>query len=114
MYRFHLFRAYEIYFWYVSFIQKVLFMTNATLTPSLPTAKVFTTGRSQAVRLPKAFRFSTKEVTVEKVGDAVVLRPKFQTKDEWWAQMEKVLAAFDGMEPVERTRGDLRDPVSFD
>jgi antitoxin VapB len=40
-------------------------------------AKVFMTGRSQAVRLPKAYRFETSEVLIEKRPDgAVVLRPK--------------------------------------
>jgi len=40
-------------------------------------AKVFTTGRSQAVRLPAAFRFDTKEVYVrrdEATGDVVLSR----------------------------------------
>lgn len=83
-------------------------------TTVLSTAKVFTTGRSQAVRLPKAFRFSTSEVTVERQGDAVILRPK-QTKDEWWAEMEQILAGFEGMEPIERERGILKDDIeSFD
>jgi antitoxin VapB len=82
---------------------------------ALPTAKVFTTGRSQAVRLPKAFRFDTDEVTIEKVGNAVVLRPK-QTHDEWWAQME---AAMDGLRGqidfIERDRSPLKDDIeSFD
>ena len=40
------------------------------------TAKVFTSGRSQAVRLPKAFRFEgVREVLIERDGDAVILRP---------------------------------------
>jgi antitoxin VapB len=86
-------------------------MTTATLS----TAKVFTTGRSQAVRLPKAFRFATSEVTIERQGNAVILRPKFQTKDEWWANMEKILDGFEGMPlEIERDRSPLRDPVSFD
>jgi antitoxin VapB len=38
-------------------------------------AKVFWSGPSQAVRLPKAFRFTTDEVTIRKVGDALVLEP---------------------------------------
>ena len=80
-------------------------------TVVLGTAKIFTTGRSQAVRLPKAFRFDTDEVTIEKVGDAVVLRPKVQTKDEWWDEMEQILAGFEGMEPIERERGVLKDDV---
>jgi len=44
--------------------------------PTPSTAKVFTTGRSQAVRLPKEFRFDTPEVYIERKGDAVILRPK--------------------------------------
>lgn len=39
------------------------------------TAKIFTHGRSQAVRLPKEFRFEGKEVHVSRVGDMVILQP---------------------------------------
>ncbi len=79
------------------------------------TAKVFTTGRSQAVRLPKAFRFATSEVTIERQGDAVILRPKVQTKDEWWDEMERILVGFEGMpEHIERDRSALTEPVRFD
>ena len=43
----------------------------------MTSAKVFMTGRSQAVRLPKAFRFDTDEVLIERRPDgAVLLRPK--------------------------------------
>ena len=38
-------------------------------------AKLFTHGGSQAVRLPKAFRFSGAEVSVRREGEAVVLEP---------------------------------------
>lgn len=38
-------------------------------------AKVFETGRSQAVRIPKAFRFDCDEVLIEKDGDRVILTP---------------------------------------
>jgi antitoxin VapB len=45
----------------------------------MDSAKVFTTGRSQAVRLPKAYRFDTDEVSIERLADgAVVLRAKPQ------------------------------------
>lgn len=40
------------------------------------TAKVFKTGRSQAVRLPKEFRFKDGEVGINKVGDLVILFPR--------------------------------------
>ncbi|HEY4330356.1 MAG TPA: type II toxin-antitoxin system VapB family antitoxin [Phycisphaerae bacterium] len=39
------------------------------------TAKVFKNGRSQAVRLPKDFRFKGKKVAIAKIGGAVVLYP---------------------------------------
>jgi antitoxin VapB len=45
----------------------------------MTTAKLFKHGGSQAVRLPKAFRFEGSEVIVERVGNAVVLRPKSAT-----------------------------------
>lgn len=41
----------------------------------MKTAKLFKNGLSQAVRLPKEFRFSGKEVLVKKIGDAVILLP---------------------------------------
>ncbi|MFA5805332.1 MAG: type II toxin-antitoxin system VapB family antitoxin [Melioribacteraceae bacterium] len=42
----------------------------------METAKLFKNGKSQAVRLPKAYRFKGNEVMITKVGDAVVLYPK--------------------------------------
>ena len=45
-------------------------------TPSdASTAKVFWSGRSQAVRLPKAFRFDGSEVRIRREGDRVILEP---------------------------------------
>ncbi|MGK5086055.1 type II toxin-antitoxin system VapB family antitoxin [Bdellovibrionota bacterium FG-2] len=41
-------------------------------------AKLFTNGQSQAVRLPKEFRFGGDEVFIRKIGNAVVLLPKDQ------------------------------------
>lgn len=40
------------------------------------TAKVFMTNRSQAVRLPKEYQFSTDEVFIRKEGDDVILSPR--------------------------------------
>ena len=41
----------------------------------MQTAKLFTNGRSQALRLPKAFRFEgVTEVSIEKDGDALIVR----------------------------------------
>lgn len=44
-------------------------------------AKLFQNGRSQAVRLPKEFRFEGDEVSVRREGDAVILEPI--KKREW-------------------------------
>ena len=44
------------------------------------TAKLFTNGRSQAVRLPKEFRFKGTEVKIRKEGRKVILEPS-ETSD---------------------------------
>lgn len=41
----------------------------------METAKLFQNGRSQAVRLPKQFRFGSDRVYIKRIGDAVVLLP---------------------------------------
>jgi antitoxin VapB len=43
-------------------------------------AKVFWSGRSQAVRLPKDFRFQADEVRIRRQGSAVILEP---IADDW-------------------------------
>jgi antitoxin VapB len=42
----------------------------------MQTARIFTNGNSQAVRLPKEFRFEDDEVVIKRVGNAVILLPK--------------------------------------
>jgi antitoxin VapB len=44
-------------------------------------AKLFTIGGSQAVRIPKAMRLPGKDVTIRKMGKAVIIEPA--TEDEW-------------------------------
>ena len=41
----------------------------------MDTAKIFMTGRSQAVRLPRRYRFAGPEVAIRKEGDCVILSP---------------------------------------
>jgi len=80
----------------------------------LAIAKVFMNGRSQAVRLPKEFRFDTDEVTVERVGNSIILRPRYRTKAEWWAAMDQILGQFEGMpDEIERDKTPPRD-IDFD
>jgi len=47
----------------------------------MKTAKLFQNGQSQAVRLPKEFRFSGDQVYIKRVGNAVVLLPYTETWD---------------------------------
>jgi len=50
----------------------------------METAKLFTNGRSQAVRLPKAFRFEGSEVYVKKTPQGVLLMPKDASVWDVW------------------------------
>lgn len=61
-------------------------------------AKLFQSGRSQAVRLPKEFRFSGTEVYVKRVGNAVVLLPM----DDAWDSLAQSLDLFSNDYMIER------------
>lgn len=50
----------------------------------MDTAKLFVNGKSQAVRLPKAFRFDGDEVYIKKVADGVLLLPKNTSVWDAW------------------------------
>lgn len=49
---------------------------NETLGAVMETAKVFKTGRSQAVRIPKRFRFYTPTVGIRRQGESIILTPR--------------------------------------
>ena len=51
----------------------------------METAKIFQSGRSQAVRLPKEYRFYGEEVGIKKIGEVVLLYPK----DSAWVNFLK-------------------------
>lgn len=69
-------------------------------TPDMDTAKIFQTGRSQAVRLPKAYRFSGQEVFIKKTRQGVLLIPK----DDAWAQVRQALTQFEPDLQLERNQ----------
>ncbi len=54
------------------------------------TAKVFWSGNSQAVRIPKEFLIEADEVEIRKRGDTIVLRPKVRS----WAPLLQSLEKF--------------------
>ncbi|MGM0454328.1 MAG: antitoxin [Thermodesulfobacteriota bacterium] len=58
----------------------------------MDTAKIFVNGRSQAVRLPKAYRLEGTEVYIKKVPEGVLLIPK---KGSIWDRWEKNLMKYD-------------------
>lgn len=63
------------------------------------TAKLFMSNRSQAVRLPREFRFDTMEVFIRKEGDDVILSPR---PENWESYLSEGPVASDGfMEAVE-------------
>jgi antitoxin VapB len=72
----------------------------------MKTAKLFKNGESQAVRLPKEFRFAGDEVFIKRVGSAVVLLPKAKSWDTLIESLAKFPADFmrDREQPVEVDR----------
>ena len=55
----------------------------------MKTAKLFLNGRSQAVRLPKEFRFSGQKVFIKKVGEAVILIPYQESWQSLFSSLEQ-------------------------
>jgi antitoxin VapB len=70
----------------------------------MDTAKIFTNGRSQAVRLPKEFRFDDDEVFIKRVGDAVVLLPR-----RGWGTLFAALDAFEPGFSITRDQPEQQD-----
>jgi len=54
-------------------------------------AKIFWSGRSQAVRLPKDFRFPGEEVRIRRHGSAVILEPVAED----WAWLDSIMSGLD-------------------
>ncbi len=74
------------------------------------TAKLFKTGRSQAVRLPKEFRMSGTEVRIFKDGDKVVLEPL----DKSWDSLLMSLSEFpDDFMADGREQPEMQERESF-
>ncbi|MDP6042275.1 MAG: type II toxin-antitoxin system VapB family antitoxin [Candidatus Latescibacteria bacterium] len=75
----------------------------------MKTAKLFANGRSQAVRLPREFRFEGSEVYIKRLGKMVVLLPQ----DDPWAPLVESLDMFsddfmkERNQPSEQMRDDL-------
>ncbi|WP_137896153.1 type II toxin-antitoxin system VapB family antitoxin [Ramlibacter sp. 2FC] len=76
----------------------------------MDTARLFQSGRSQAVRLPKEYRFTGAEVVVRHFGNGVLLLPI----DRPWDMLDAALAAFEPgfqisrEQPAVQTREEIR------
>jgi len=67
-------------------------MADGAGHPNRKRAKLFMHGGSQAVRLPKEFRFEGKEVSIRREADAVIMEP---VKTDWpafWAELDRMRA----------------------
>lgn len=71
---------------------------------SLKTAKVFQSGNSQAIRLPKEFRLNTSEIYIHKSGNSLVITPKM---DSW----DGFLSGFTGLSADFSVEDDLPNDV---
>jgi antitoxin VapB len=72
----------------------------------LAIAKVFNTGRSQAVRVPKEFRFEESDLIINRIGKTTMLNPK----NDPWATLKSVAgkATKDFMSPREQGNVETR------
>jgi antitoxin VapB len=78
----------------------------------MQSAKIFKSGRSQAVRLPKEYRFEGTEVRIRRQGSAVILEPM----SNHWAWLDAVCGPVDAdferaalEHPGERHQPELKD-----
>lgn len=84
---------------------------NKVLAPTQRTKQtttVFTSGNSQAVRLPKAFRVSSSTVEIERRGDEIILREKKRTVGDILRQLPPASAGETG--DWERIAALITDP----
>lgn len=81
-------------------------------SPERSTAKLFMHSRSQAVRLPKEFRFEGTEVRISRKGDQVILEPIEKRPidlERFWAELDSM-----GTEPFPSQRSPGCSPVDSD
>jgi len=70
-------------------------------------AKLFRNGRSQAVRLPREFRFQGDRVRVRQVAEGVLLEPLISNAPRWFAELDRL-----NSEPFMNTKKSRQQPVA--
>jgi antitoxin VapB len=75
----------------------------------MKTAKIFWSGRSQAVRLPKDFRFKGEEVRIRRHGNTVILEPLVDN----WQWLDAITGKLDDdfVQAVEEQPGQQERPA---
>ena len=70
-------------------------------------AKIFQNGKSQAIRIPKEYRFNSKEVAVTPLGKGIVLQPILHS----WKEVFNAITPTDDFLPngIENLKTDKRD-----
>jgi antitoxin VapB len=78
-------------------------------------ARVFMSGRSQAVRLPKEFRFDTDRVIIRREGRHVLLSPPFKDWEDYWKNGTRFPDDFyEAMEELDKEALPLEEREPFD
>jgi antitoxin VapB len=67
-----------------------LWREEPALMPETGIAKLFRNGRSQAVRLPRQFRFEGSQVRVRRLAEGVLLEPLIADAAEWFAELDRL------------------------
>ena len=70
----------------------------------MKTAKIFKHGNSQAVRLPKEFRFAGSEVQIKRVGAGVLLLPSPSSYEQVMAVLERFKGPLERQQPEDQPR----------
>jgi antitoxin VapB len=80
-------------------------MLKDALMDTQRNARLFRNGRSQAVRIPREFEFSEKEVVMRKVGNKLILEPAKKKGN-------RLLELLATLEPIDEEFPDIDDPIA--
>ena len=77
----------------------------------MATARVFKSGNSQAVRLPKQFRLRSKEVEIFRRGDDLILREKSKGMERAFEILARLPIDVDAVEELRKERAQEREDL---
>ena len=79
--------------------------------PETGIAKLFRNGRSQAVRLPREFRFEGSQVRVRRLAEGVLLEPLIADTADWFAELDRVRGEYFFSKSKERNQPLIADAM---